>query len=113
LNGTLGERAACGFDDAEIGDCGFTNPIDFSEAGGGCRQDFGYGTEFRDELFRKSFHVSLGDRAKEQELDQFVIGEAIGPTFSKTRAQALAMAAAMVDGFWPFVILRVAHAPSG
>jgi hypothetical protein len=55
----------------------------------------------------------LGDRAKEQELDQFVIGEAIGATFSKTRAQTLAMAAAMVDGFWPFVILRVAHAPSG
>jgi hypothetical protein len=55
----------------------------------------------------------LGDRAKEQELHQLVIGEAIGPTLPKTRAQTLAMAAAMVDGFWPFVILRVAHAPSG
>jgi hypothetical protein len=60
---------------------------------------FGEGAEFGEQRLGQKLHVAAGQRAEQQELQEFVVAERIGAGFAEPRAQTLAMAVVMRVGF--------------
>src|SRR5215467_1270104 len=105
-----------GLDHLKFRDGGVAEPVDLGKTRPWRRDHFAERAEFRDQRLGQRLDVPAGLRAKQNEFEEFVIGDRIAAGLAETLAQALPMAVIMRRlchaGLAPAAIFRHdAHPP--
>ena len=87
-----------GLHDLELGHGGVADIIDFLEPGGRRGDHFGEGAEFLQQHLGERLDVAAGNGAKQQQFEQFIIGQSLGAALQESLAQPFAVAG--VERFW-------------
>src|SRR5579871_668150 len=90
-----GEAPGSGLDDLEFRDGGIAEPIDLGQARPWGRDHLAERAEFRNQGFCERLHVAAGQRTKQDEFEQLIVGDRIAPGLAETPAQALPVAMIM------------------